>query len=233
VCSFLRDISQSALVFSEAPYEIVYYQEPHSGKDLAFDLSFILPWTLKRRWGGWRQTVTKDYAERARTPRNVELPSDSVFLFRLPESINRYYSRMMKDLDLLGRELTPDFALPTPGETFDSGFDFKEWRQCSNIAVAQATAACGWNGRNSFSKEITEFYFIERFLKFELFKLELRTSLLTQLNDLLQIVGRRLGFSVRIIASGLPDKSQIDESTQQLASGTASFADVTRPYIRY
>jgi hypothetical protein len=234
VRNFLREAAQTVLAFADAPYEIVYYSEPKTDKFVAFGLSFILPWTLKRKGGGWLQTIPNDYAAHLKARPEIELPSDSIFRLHLPKSISCYYARMMTDLDVLGRDLPPAFALPKPGEPApDIGFDFQEWHKCHDIAVAQATMACGWNARNSFPKEVTEFYFVQRFLKFERFKLELRTSLLSQVNDLLQIVGKQLSFSGRIGMVGLPDNAQIDQSMQQLECSTASFTDVMKPYMQY
>jgi hypothetical protein len=164
-------------------------------------------WTLKRKGGGWLQTIPNDYAAHVKVPPEIELPFDSIFRLDLPKCIGRYYPRMMADLDVLGRDMSPAFALPIPGEpAHDVGFDFQEWHKGHDIAVAQSTMACGWNARNSFPKEITEFYFVQRFLRFERFKLELRTSLLSQVNDLLQIVGKQIGFSGSIVMSGCPTR---------------------------
>lgn len=230
---FLREAAQTLLAFGEVPYEIVYYSEAETDKIVAFDFSFIAPWTLKRTRGGWLQTVPKDYSQRLNTQSPIELPSDSVLWLRLPPSIGRYFTRMMTDLDDLGRDLYPEFGIPVPGSSApDIGFEFQVWNRCHQIALAQATRECGWNARTSFAANISEFYFVHRFLEFERFKLELRTSLLSQLNEILQIVGRRIGFSGQIIIRGLPDAEQIAKSQKDLEAGTASFADVMKPYLR-
>ena len=131
----------------------------------------------------------------------------------------------------LGRDMYPTFAMPALGKpTRDIGFEFQEWQKWHNVAIAQATRDSGWNARNSFSGEMTEFYIVQRFLRFERLKLELRESLISQLNEMLRTVGNRLGFSAKIILSGLPDAAQVEQSMQQLESGAASFADVMKPY---
>jgi hypothetical protein len=235
VRDLLREVAQTVLAFGDAPYEMIYYSDPGTDKLVTFGLSFILPWTLKRKGrGDWVQTIPKNYAERLKAPSQIQLPSDSVFRFRLPGSIDRYFARMMTDLDVLGRDMYPAFGIPTPGSAVnDIGFDFQEWHKCHDIAPAQATLECGWNARNSFPEEITEFYYVQRFLRFERFKLELRTSLVSQVNDLLQLVGNRLGFSGRMVIAAPPDTAQIDQSTQELESGAASFAEVMKPYMHY
>jgi hypothetical protein len=167
-----------------------------------------------------------------RTPSRIELPSDSVVRLHLPPSIDRYFSRMMTDLDVLGRDLYPDFSVPVPGsEPMDIGFEFQTWHRSHAIALAQATRECGWLARSLFSKNVTEFYYVRRFLDFERFKLELRTSILSQLNEILQVVGKRIGFSGRIVVCGLPDLALIERSLQDLESGRASFSDVMNPYL--
>ena len=167
VRDFCRDAAQTLLAFGEAPYEIVYYSEAETDKIVGFDFSFIAPWTLKRSGRRWVQTVPKEYSERFKTSSRIELPADSVVRLHLPSSIDRYFSRMMTDLDVLGRDLYPEFGLPVPGsKAADVGYDFQIWQRSHAIALAQATRECGWLARSLFSKNVTEFYFVRRFLRF-------------------------------------------------------------------
>ena len=232
VRDFLRDVVQTLMAFGEAPYEIVYFSEGDADKMVGFDLSFIAPWTLKRHGGGWVQTIPKDHAERRKMGTRIELPSDSVARLQLPPSIERYFRRMMNDLDLLGRDLYPEFGFPGPGSNAqDIGFDFQAWNKSHGVALAQATRECGWTGRGLFSKNVTEYYYVRRFLDFERFKLELRTSILSQLNEVLQIIGKRMGFAGRIVVEGLPDSAQITNSYRDLEAGNVPFSEVKKPYL--
>lgn len=229
---FLREAAQTVLSFREATYEIVFFSDPETEKLVTFGLSFILPWTLKRESDGWVQTVPPDYAERVKGKSQIHMPADSVLQLRLPNTIDRYFVPMMADLENLGRDMYPKFGMPVPGTPVrDIGFEFQEWRKGHNIAIAQATRDAGWNARNSFPEEMTEFYFVQRFLRFERFKLEIRASLMSQLNEMLRTVGDRLGFAAKIVVSGLPDAAQIDRSMEILESGAASFGDVMKPYM--
>jgi len=231
VRDFCRDAVQTLMAFGEAPYEIVYFSEGDGDKMVGFDLSFIAPWTLKRRGGGWVQTIPKDHAERWKMATRIELPSDSVVRLRLPPSIESYFRRMMNDLDLLGRDLYPAFGVPVPRANAQNiGFDFQAWNKSHAVALAQATRECGWTARGLFTKNVTEFYYVRRFLGFERFKLELRTSLLSQLNEVLQIIGKRIGFSGHIVVSGLPDSVQIANSYRDLEAGNVPFSDIRKPY---
>lgn len=232
VRDFCRDAVQTLMAFGEAPYEIVYFSEGDAEKMVGFDLSFVVPWTLRRHGGGWVQTIPKDYAERFRTATRIELPSDSVARLQLPPSIARYFRRMMDDLDLLGRDLYPEFGVPVPGsKAQDIGFDFQAWNKSHGVALAHATRECGWTGRGLFSKNVTEYYYVRRFLDFERFKLELRTSILSQLNEVLQIIGKRIGFAGRIVAEGLPDSAQIANSYRDLEAGNVPFSEIKKPYL--
>jgi hypothetical protein len=128
--------------------------------------------------------------------------------------------------------MLPEFGMSVLNNTArDFGFDFQEWRRWHNVAINQATRASGWNARNVFPEEVTEYYFVQRFLRFEKFKLEIRESLVSQLNEMLQTVGKQLGFTAKIVVSGLPDAAQVDQSMQDLESGAVSFADVMKPYM--
>ena len=70
---------------------------------------------------------------------------------------------------------------------------------------------------------------MRRFLDFERFKLELRTSILSQLNEVLQIIGKRMGFAGRIVVEGLPDSAQIANSYGDLEAGNVPFSEIKNP----
>jgi hypothetical protein len=232
VRSFLREATQTVFAFREAPYEIVYLSDPETEELVTFGLSFILPWTLKRHSKGWVQTIPPAYAEQIKSQPQIHLPGDSILHLHLPTTIDRYFDSMMADLESLGHDMLPEFGMSVLNNTArDFGFDFQEWRRWHNVAINQATRASGWNARNVFPEEVTEYYFVQRFLRFEKFKLEIRESLVSQLNEMLQTVGKQLGFTAKIVVSGLPDAAQVDQSMQDLESGAVSFADVMKPYM--
>lgn len=232
VRGFLREAAESLMAFGEATYEVVYYSDAEAEKAVAFDLSFIAPWTVSRSGESWIQKVPEDYSRRIGSPTRIVLPSDSVVWISPPRSIGRYLTRMMADLDALGESLPPSFALPSAsGGPAVIGFDFQNWNRTQLIAVAHATRECGWPGRNLFSDKISEFYYVRRCLDFERFKLNLRESILSRVNEALQIIGNQIGFSAHIVIRGLPDSAMIDASMAALESGSASSDEVLKPYL--
>ena len=230
----MRDAVHTLLGFGEAPYEIVYLRDNESDKLIGFDLSFIPPWTLTREGDIWIQKIPEEYAKQRKCLPRIELPLNAVVRLVPPSPVRKFYSQMIEDLDLLGRDLYPEFAIPkTASFPNDTGFNFQEWHRSHNIALAQASCESGWNARSSFADSISEYYFLHRFLKFEEFKLDLRKSILSQLNEVLRIAGASIGFSARLVMHGLPSPEDIERSRRDLESGNMTFADVMKPYMLY
>jgi len=232
VFDFLRETAQLLIAYGEAPHELVYLSEVLTEKIVGFDLVFVQPWTIRRKGKVWIQTIPEDQPGRHKGVSQVELPVESMFTFVLPPSIKRYFRRLQGDLESLAT-LSPTFAMPDPAAPRkDTGFNFTEWHRGHDLALAQATREPGWDVRRSFSERTTEYYSIHRFLKFEQFKLDLRNSLLEQLNTALQRLGEKLNFSGRVVVQGLPDQVQISNSQSELASGGAGFLEIIKPYLR-
>lgn len=225
-----REVTQLALQFGNAFYEIVYYSDPETEEIVSFDLALIIPSTLRRDGSEWVQTISEERATRLGVSPQIQLPADRVVQITFPRGIRDRFERVVRDLDALGPDRSLAISMAMPGATNPIGFDFKEWHRCHNTAVAEAARTLGWDARSTFAGETTEFYDVHRFLRFERFKLDLRAALVSQVNDLLRIVGDRLRFSARIVISGFPSSAQIDQSEKDLEVGSASFSEIRRPY---
>jgi hypothetical protein len=99
-----------------------------------------------------------------------------------------------------------------------------------NVALAKITKDFGWNARNSFEKEASEYYLIYRYLKFEKFRIELRNMILDTLNAGLELAGKQLSFNNKILVNGLPTLDDVQSAYDHLAKGDIPFAEVLEPF---
>lgn len=104
-------------------------------------------------------------------------------------------------------------------------------RKFLRLALAQATRKSGWSARDLLRNEMTDVYLAQRILRFEAFKIEIRDSVVAQLNEIFTRVGIRLGFSGAISISGVPTRAQAEEAMQALQVGSASIANIIKPFL--
>jgi hypothetical protein len=109
-------------------------------------------------------------------------------------------------------------------------YDFITHNHVRNVALAKTTQDIGWNARNLFEKESTEYYLINRHLKFEKFRIELRDNIVKTLNVGLDYIGKQLGFNSKISISGLPTLHEVNTSYDHLLKGDAPFKEVLEPF---
>lgn len=166
----------------------------------------------------------------------IELTPDNIVIFEFPAYIRDDYRPMMSALYAQG-EITsmPNFVLPSmKGEIAPVPFDSNKFSRDQKMAVAEATKLIGWNAREVADDVfITEYYYLHRFLLFERFKLEVRESILSKLNEAIARTGKKLGFTGQIVVEGLPSLAVIEDAQQGLEQGDRKFNDIMKPFHSY
>jgi hypothetical protein len=100
-------------------------------------------------------------------------------------------------------------------------------------AVAEITKKTGWIALGLFDEDVTEPYWISRFLLFERLKIQFRDQILLLLNAGLQRAGSRIGISSQIEVSGVPTEKEVDWSEAEIDEGNCSFKDIMAPFLLY
>lgn len=150
-------------------------------------LLHILPSSVKAEGGKLTQYVPESVGRKMGLHSEViELTPENILTFELPAYIRNHYTTMMGALYAQGEVASvPDFVLPSmKGEIAPIPFDLSKFNRDQKMAVAEATKLIGWNARQIPDDVfITEYYYLHRFLLFERFKLEVRESILSTLNE--------------------------------------------------
>jgi hypothetical protein len=121
--------------------------------------------------------------------------------------------------------------LPLKAQQTGLPYDFTEHRRSMNLALAEVGRIIGWTGRGTLNHAALSFYWIQMQLRFERFKLQLRETLLGQLNAGLRRIEGVLGFSAEIKISGLPTNADIDEASEKLNTGQLAFTEVMKRFF--
>jgi hypothetical protein len=136
----------------------------------------------------------------------------------------------MESMRILGLTL-PDFFMKELAAGFrKTPYDVTTHYHLRNVALAKITKDFGWNARNSFEKEASEYYLIYRYLKFEKFRIELRNSILDTLNAGLELVGKQLGFNTKILVNSLPTLDDVQTAFNHLTKGDIPFGEILEPF---
>lgn len=231
---FVAECAQLVMAFGAAHYELVYFFDDGSESPVEFTLTLIQPGSVKRRRGGFVQHIPASVAKKEGFPEYVWLPNERVLAFGLPNRLRGYVARAMDSLAVMSGKTLPPFVLEERlVESTTSPFDVEAYNRAHKVALAAATRRIGWNARGLLQGETLEYYWLYRFLVFERFKIELRTEILTVLNQGIERAGREMGFSVRLGVEGLPTLNDVAAALGALAAGQGSFKQITGPFMGY
>ena len=229
---FMHDCVYTVMAFGEAVYELVYHTDRKTGRVVRFNLRLIPPGSLERHRGSLAQHLPPAVARRIGVQERIELRPDSILAFLPPAPFRVELAAMRRRLSgtnalgeiasAIDRQLREGTPLP---------FNPAAHMRVEHLAVAQATRAVGWDVRHLIRKEVTEYYAVQRRLRFERFKCLLSDDIIATLNEGLERIGRRAEFSARIALSGMPTVMDLDEAEAQLARGDRTFEDVLRPFL--
>jgi hypothetical protein len=230
ICDFIADCAVHLLIYETVTYEIVYLSDPKNGKTVGFELVKINPFTLVHKGNSLWQFLPDEHSKKLRERHCIELQPDRALTFRLPVAIQEKLDQIMESMRILSLT-SPDFFMKElAAGVRKTPYDVTAHYHLRNVALAKITKGFGWNARNSFEKEASEYYLIYRYLKFEKFRIELRNMILDTLNAGLELAGKQLSFNNKILVNGLPTLDDVQSAYDHLAKGDIPFAEVLEPF---
>jgi len=230
ICDFIADCAVNLLIYESVTYEVVYLSEPKNGKTVGFELVQINPFTLIQRGNSLSQFLPDEHIKKLSERRCIELQPDRILTFKLPVNIQGKLDQIMESMRILSLT-SPDFFMKELAAGFrKTPYDVTTHYHLRNVALAKITKDFGWDARNSFEKEASEYYLIYRYLKFEKFRMELRNIILDTLNAGLELVGKQLGFNTKILVNGLPTLDDVQTAYNHLLQGDIPFGEILEPF---
>lgn len=161
----------------------------------------------------------------------IAIPKESVFLVEPPNWIEdgvgfRFVISNLIEETKRGFVPTNLFESARKKENF---FDYSEFRRMQEIRILRLTRASGWQGRTQYSARITEYYFVERYLRFVHNNLLMRDYLIGEINKRLFPALRKQGLDVESIGlSGLPTAQDILSILDELNDGKIGFKEALK-----
>ena len=229
--NFFVQCAQTVMAYGEARYELVYLSNPDDGAVVEFRLAYIQPLTVMRQHDQLVQYIPAEVAQARKRSQYIPLEPEQIFTFPLPTSVQKGFSAMMEGLAFLSNHTIPDFVFEVRDDHARRvPFDSTAYIQLQKKALAEAGKLIGWNARGLFLEETLEYYDIHRALVFERFKVELRTILLKKVNEALTLAGQKLGFSGKILISGLPTLKEVEAAQTHLTRGDRPLQEILKPF---
>jgi hypothetical protein len=224
VSEFLRLTMVELCISKRAVFEIVYLRSEPDGVRDGFDLFHIDSRQLVRRWGQWRQIVPPDIAKERSIGKRIRIPSENLAVITLPDHLARSVESTMGTLNELSDHHW--HGLTSEAQHHQLPYNFSEHERSMNFALSESCREIGWMCRGMLNGKITSYYLLRQELRFKLFTLDVRDALISQLNAVLQQIGRTLGWSAKISITGLPTRSNIERALLLLESGEKPFIDI-------
>jgi hypothetical protein len=233
ICDFVADCAVNLLLYETMTYEVVYLSERKSGKYVGFELVQINPYTLVQHGNRISQLIPDERGIELSKREKITFEPERLITFKLPVSLQRKMDQIMESMVILSKT-TPDFFMKemASGKRV-TAYNVTTHNHLKNVALARITKDIGWDGRWSFDKDALEYYLIYRRIRFEKFLIELRDSIIKTLNATLELVGKQLGFTNRILINGLPTIDDVKAAFDHLSKGDIPFKDVLEPFQGY
>jgi hypothetical protein len=235
VGDFVQDCVRALLEFGETAYELVdstMGQNAEPGAKFRFEMIQHATWS-RRSDGGIRQRIPRDVARRLALPEIVEIDAQHSMVFA-PIVLQNFRISQVKDaLRQLSDSMIPRFAIENMELSSAPEFDFKRYNRTLKEAIAQVTKETGWTARSLLGNDVLEYYQIYRWLKFERFKIILRSQVIDSLNQALIKAGGILGFSASAKIEGIPNLEDADTALFALERGSRSFKELMAPFLRW
>ena len=107
---------------------------------------------------------------------------------------------------------------------------FSQVKRSYDIAVARATADFGWNARQLFQEQTTDFHWITRELRWRRFCIGVRDQMVAAIAQVFAQAGKAFGENPRLIINGLPSLADVDEAESKLMAGGTEFCILLKPF---
>lgn len=237
ICDFVEQSTHILASYGKAFYEIVYtYSDEHKTKIDGFKFNHVFNSNIHSWFGFYWQYIPKDACDRLADngedkKRVIWLPPEDMFVLSFPRQLGgvRRLRRTIDQLAWISKETIPKFSMKDMElQKQQPGYEFSLYRENQDIFVLKRTKNLGWPARSLSSEKLLEFYQLYRYLYFERAKTILREHIIKELNRALIRVGKKVGFSAKIVLNNCYSSKDIDGYISQLIDGKLQFSEIIK-----
>ena len=162
----------------------------------------------------------------------IELDSQAMVHTTLPDAYpSRLLRRVIRDLSGVNADIAPDWVMEqwVSQGTSTIPFDVSEVSRTEKLRIAQAALPIGWPGRGirlGLDRQVTEYYYFLRELRFLRFVASMRARAEEALCEVLARASQACGFTASVTAQGIYTPGEVDVLIEQFAAGELTFSAV-------
>ena len=229
---FVPDCAQNLMRYGECAYEIVRLVLPETDDVKRFDFMPIPAGSLRHQRGQWTQHLPSTVAIERKKPRVIPIEPERLILFSLPPILGtkKQHFQMLQNMVVLSKNIMPSFGMACLLGSSSVPYDQTLFFKTRALATAEATKQIGYDQRSLFHEYCGDYYWFFRILKFHRFKIILRNSILSQLNNALPQIGTEFGPVGSIAIEGLPTIEDVEEAEKAMREGTRSLTEIMKPF---
>lgn len=216
--------------------EIEYFHKGsvHDGKPVAFRIHILPLDSVSKRFGKYRQAVEikPDVADKSGSWVREPLDAKRLVVVRLPSPWAGHASRTLALLSEVSSQTSVATDFITGEHGANSGFDYTAYGELMNDLVLKRTKAIGWAGRNTFLDGMLDPEKAWRAIQFARFQIVARDAVLNGLQEAVDRAGLAIGFTAKLVLSGVLDSSDLDRFETELQSGTRRILELIHPELQ-
>lgn len=237
ICDFVDQTTHILTSYGKAFYEIVYtYSDEGKAKIDGFKFNHVYNSNINSWSGLYWQFIPKAVRDRFADDgddkkRFIWLSPNDMFVLSFPPQLGgeRRLRKMIDQLAWVSKETVPKFSMKDMElQKQQPGYEFSLYRENQDIFVMKLTKELGWPARSLSSEKLLEFYQLYRYLRFERAKAILREHIIKELNRTLIRVGKKVGFSAKIVLNNCYSSKDIDGYISQLIDGKLQFSEIIK-----
>lgn len=230
------DLTARKMIFAgSVTYEVTYFYvaenqgERLTSRPVAFSLDIIDPSVYSTLNGMPIQYVPATMRDSVVDPsglRYISLEKADLVTFQLGAQMAQSVASTVGFLKAVNNDNGSGSRFFDGSRGTVNGYDFKEHQRRRAALFMNSTQVVGYNFRGLFEDQCLAPYSVWRQLRFLKFLVDLRDSILGQLDVALANIAKRIGFDARIETVGLVTRQDIDAAFGSLELGRLSLNDL-------
>ncbi len=225
-----QNVLYDFFVYGKVCFEIVRHEDAN-----LVSFEHIPTHSIFNIWKFHYQYIPKSIRSDIKKSEFQKIPASNIFEIRLPRNLQKQVLKLLKVLvGLDDSDLLPKFAKTdlSEGKAIPSNYDAEYRDHLSRKILHTGAKKIGWNGREQSNRHTLEHYEWVRFLRFEKFKCQLRTTLVDGINKgfIKAFVGEQ---APEIKISNVPTEQDVDDAMKFLREGGKKFSEIIAPFRNY
>lgn len=223
---FIRECASTIMHEGQAIYEIVRYTNEDTPDESFSKLEHVPNRNIKFILGQPFQILPKLEDFEDKEPRFKRITKNKLVVFKMPKPYRKNYKALKLQLDKIGNDGVQSLYIKVMEDaavkrrrTIDQRINMIDGYKFSELAVLAATNSIGWNARDTRSNYLQEYFALVRYLRFENFKLRLRSSILDTINNILTRLVSNPSYDGKLQFQGLPTQASIQQAEKDLREG--------------